>query len=216
VSDLISILVVDEHEIVRRGMATLLVARNAMQVIGEAADGEEAVVKAHHLKADVILMDLLMPRLDGLEAIRAILAEDATARILVLTSFDEDSRVTAVIKAGALGYLRKDASPDALFHAIRNAAKGASYLPQEIMQKLIRDLQHTNSTTQVGIDLTEREIDVLGAIAKGMSNQEIAETLFISTTTVRTHVRNLLGKLGVTNRTQAALYAVQSGIAHKQ
>jgi two-component system, NarL family, response regulator LiaR len=215
-SDLIRVLVVDDHQIVRRGLATLLIARNGMQVVGEAADGEEAVVKARHLQVDVILMDLIMPRLGGLEAIRAIRAEDPTARILVLTSFDEDSRVSAAIKAGALGYLRKDASPDDLFHAIRNTAKGASYLPQEIVQKLIRDLQHTNTSMQIGVDLTEREIDVLGAIAKGMSNQEIADTLFISTTTVRTHVRNLLGKLGVANRTQAALYAVESGITNKR
>jgi len=215
-SDLIKILVVDDHQIVRRGLATLLISRNGMQVVGEAADGEEAIVKARHLNADVILMDLIMPRLGGLEAIRTIRAEDPTARILVLTSFDEDSRVSAAIKAGALGYLRKDASPDDLIHAIRNTAKGASYLPQEIVQKLIRDLQHTTTTTQIGIDLTDREIDVLAAIAKGLSNQEIADTLFISTTTVRTHVRNLLGKLGVANRTQAALYAVESGITSKR
>lgn len=214
-AELISVLVVDDHPLVRRGIASVVIPRNGMQVVGEAADGAEAVVRARQLHPDVILMDLIMPKQSGLEAICAILAEDPAARILVLTSFDDDGRVSGAIKAGALGFLRKDASPDDLFVAIRNTAKGASYLPQEIVQKLIRDLQHPGSPASVGAGLTDRELDVLAAIAKGMSNQEIANTLYIGTTTVRTHVRNVLRKLGVANRTQAALCAVKSGLAHE-
>lgn len=213
-AELIRVLVVDDHPIVRRGIAGVLIPRNGMQVIGEAEDGEEAIVRARQLHPDVILMDLNMPKLGGLEAIRAIHAEDPAARILVLTSFDEDGRVSAAIKAGALGFLRKDASPDDLFDAIRYTAKGKSFLPQEIVHQLIHDLRNPVSLAEAGTELTEREQDVLSAIAKGMSNQEIADALTISTTTVRTHVRNVLHKLGVANRTQAALCAVKSGFAH--
>lgn len=214
-NELIRVLVVDDHPIVQRGLASVLTARNGFHVIGEASNGTEAVIKARSLRPDVILMDLVMPQMDGLEAIRQIRSEDPTARILVLTSFDEDSRVAAAIKTGALGYLRKDSSPDDLFMAIRKTATGTSYLPPEIVQKLIRDLQHPVTAAEPQIDLTERELDVLSAIAQGLSNQEIADALFISTATVRTHVRNLLSKLGVVNRTQAALYAVEYGLTSR-
>jgi two-component system, NarL family, response regulator LiaR len=215
-AELIRILVVDDHPIVQRGLTSVLVPRNGFQVVGEAGDGEEAVIKARMLRPDVILMDMIMPRMGGLEAIRLIRAENPDAHILVLTSFDEDNRVSAAVKAGALGYLRKDSSPDDLFAAIRKTATGATYLPPEIVQKLIRDLQHPAAAPQPGNELTERELDVLAAISKGMSNQEIAEKLYISTATVRTHVRNLLSKLGVANRTQAALYAVEAGLTSSQ
>jgi DNA-binding NarL/FixJ family response regulator len=183
-----------------------------MQVVGEASTAEEAILKVRCLQPDVILMDLVMPGMGGLEAIRLLRAADPTTRILVLTSYDEDSRVSAAIQAGALGYLRKDTSPDELFEAIRNTARGASYLSPEMVQKLVRDIQHSTGNNRSSSDLTEREVDVLGAIAKGMSNQEIADTLFISITTVRTHIRNLLGKLGVNSRTQAAICAIEAGI----
>lgn len=208
-SCLIKVLIVDDHQIVRRGLASLLSARNGMQVVGEAATGEEAIVKARSLNPDVILMDLIIPGIGGIEAIRVICGEKPDARILVLTSFDEDNRVSATIEAGALGYLRKETSPDELFDAIRDVAKGASYLPQEIVQKLVRGLQEAKNNALNGNDLTEREMDVLSALAKGMSNQQIANHLMISTATVRSHVRNILSKLGVTNRTEAALYFVE-------
>lgn len=211
-NDLIKVFIVDDHLIVRRGLATLLIARNGMQVVGEASTGEEAIVKARHVQPDVILMDLNLPGMGGLEALRIICAEDPTARILVLTTFDEDKRVSAAIHAGALGYLRKDTSPDELFDAIRQIAKGGSYLPQEIVQKLVRDLQGPKCSIPKGSVLTEREKDILAALAKGLSNQQIADMLFIGDTTVRSHVRNILGKLGVSNRTEAAIFAVESGI----
>jgi DNA-binding NarL/FixJ family response regulator len=211
-NDLIKVLVVDDHLIVRRGLAAYLVARNGMQVVGEAATGEEAIVKARSLGPDVILMDLNMPGMGGLEAMRIICAQVPGARVLVLTSYDDGNRVPEAIQSGALGYLRKDTSPDELFHAIHNIAKGASYLSQEIVQKLICGLQGSKGDTQNGNHLTEREMDVLAALAKGMSNQEIADSLIISNATVRTHVRNVLEKLGVANRTEAAVYAVESGI----
>ena len=214
-SEEIRVLIADDHTVVRGGLVALLEDVEGIQVIAEAGDGIEAVLKARSVKPDVILMDLMMPRMTGIEATEEIKRENPNARILVLTSFDDDGRVSGAIKAGALGFLRKDASPDDLFVAIRNTAKGASYLPQEIVQKLIRDLQHPGSPASVGAGLTDRELDVLAAIAKGMSNQEIANTLYIGTTTVRTHVRNVLRKLGVANRTQAALCAVKSGLAHE-
>lgn len=134
------------------------------------------------------------------------------ARILVLTSYDEDDRVTTAIQAGALGYLRKDTSADELFEAIRTVAKGASYLSPEIVGKLVRGLRGSQGHTQDDPGLTARELVVLAAIAKGMTNQQIADLLVIGVTTVRTHVRNILGKLGINNRTEAAVYAKQSGI----
>jgi NarL family two-component system response regulator LiaR len=211
---LIRLLVVDDHQIVRCGLAAFLTARNGMQVVGEAATGEEAIVKARYLNPDVILMDLNMPGMGGLEATRMICAEKPDARILILTSFDEDNRVPAAIQAGALGYLRKDTSADELFNAIHNIARGASYLSQEIVQKLVHGLHGSKGNSRDGNALTERELDVLAALAKGLSNQEIADLLIISCTTVRSHVRNVLGKLGVSNRTEAAIYAVESGVLY--
>jgi DNA-binding NarL/FixJ family response regulator len=211
-SDLIRVLVVDDHLIVRRGLASLLTARNGMLVVGEAADGEEAIVKARHLQPDVILMDLMLPRIGGLAAIRIIRAENPNARILVLTAADEEEHITAVLQAGALGFLPKDIAVEDILLSIQYAAKGGIYLPQEIVQKLIRHLQAPVTTAPSPVEFTAREVDVLASIAKGMSNQEIADCLLISRTTVRTHVRNILSKLGATNRTQAALFAIEAGI----
>jgi DNA-binding NarL/FixJ family response regulator len=202
-SELIRILVADDHFVVRQGLTALLTLRNGMEVVGEAATGREAVDLARTLQPDVILMDMVMPELDGPEAIALIKQENPTARILVLTSFGESKQIMAAIQAGALGYLLKDSSPDDLLHAIRSVHRGNLVLPQDLAVKLMQPQQTVAALDQ----LTERETDVLRLLAQGQSNQEIAVNLSISTTTVRSHVSNILLKLGVSNRTQAALIA---------
>ena len=216
-SQLIRVLVVDDHLVVRRGLCSLLIPRNGMEVVGEAANGVEAVEKARQLQPDVILMDLIMPGKDGIEATREIKQENPQARILVLTSFDEDAKVLAAIRAGALGYLLKDSSPDELFHAVREVSKGNLSLPPAVATKLMQDLQQPREETpRPETILTRREMDTLIGIAQGWTNQEIADHLSISKTTVRSHVSNLLGKLGLANRTQAALYAIEMRLVDPQ
>lgn len=211
-SDLIKILVADDHMVVRRGLSSLLIPRNGMKVVGEAGDGVEAVALAKELQPDVILMDMVMPEKDGLTAITEIKQHNPDARILVLTSFGEEGQVTKAIKAGALGFLLKDSSPDQLFQAIRNVAAGNLSLPQNLALKLMEDMQRPPQTESPESILTERELDVLKGIARGLSNHEIATELTIGVTTVRTHVSSLFSKLGLANRTQAALYAVEHGL----
>ena len=202
-SDLIRILIADDHFVVRQGLAALLAPRNGMEVVGEAATGREAVDRARYLQPDVILMDMMMPEMDGPEAIALIKQENPAARILVLTSFGESKQISAAIQAGALGYLLKDSSPDDLLHAIHGVYRGNLVLPQDLALKLMQP-----QPIPVALDqLTERETDVLRLLAKGQSNQEIAATLNIGMTTVRSHVSNILMKLNVSNRTQAALVA---------
>jgi two-component system, NarL family, response regulator LiaR len=204
-SDLIRILIADDHFIVRQGLAALLVPRNGMEVIGEAATGREAVDLARTLQPDVILMDMIMPEMGGPEAIRLIRQDNPQARALVLTSFGESKQISSAIEAGALGYLLKDSSPDDLLHAIRSVYRGNLVMPQALAQKL---MQPQPAAAAPDLDqLTEREIDVLRLLAQGQSNQEIAANLHIGSTTVRSHVSSILMKLGVTNRTQAALLA---------
>ncbi|MCB0212908.1 MAG: response regulator transcription factor [Anaerolineae bacterium] len=207
-SDLIRILIADDHFVVRQGLSTLLVPRNGMEVVGEAANGREAVDLARTLRPDVILIDMIMPEMDGPQAIALIKADNPQARIVVLTSFGENDQVAAAIKAGALGYLLKDSSPDDLFHAIRSAYEGKMALPQEMLLAL---MQPQPAASPALNNLTEREIDVLKLVARGQSNREIGEKLAISTTTVRTHVSSLLSKLGFANRTQLALFAAEHG-----
>ena len=202
-SDLIRVLIADDHFVVRQGLAALLVPRNGMEVVGEATNGRQAVTLAHTLRPDVILMDMIMPEMDGPEAITLIKQENPAARILVLTSFGESKQVLAAVEAGALGYLLKDSSPDDLFHAIRSVYRGNLVLPQDLASKLMQPRQAEAALDQ----LTERETDVLRLLAQGQSNQEIARNLHISATTVRAHVSSILAKLGVDNRTQAALIA---------
>ena len=209
----IRILIADDHAVVREGLRALIEAKPDMELVGEAEDGAEAVLLAHSLKPDVILLDLVMPRMDGIEAISEIRRENPAARILVLTSFAGDDKVFPAIKAGALGYLLKDSSSQALIQAIREVYRGESSLHPTIARKLIRELNRPSPTTPAESLLTEREEAVLKLVAGGLSNQEIAEILIISERTVSCHVSNILEKLHLANRTQAALYALREGLA---
>ncbi len=208
----IRILIADDHPVVRKGIKALLNTEPGLEVVGEAADGEQAVTKARILKPDVILMDLSMPRKDGVQAISEIRQEIPEAKILVLTSFAEDKRVIAAIEAGALGYLLKDSSPQELIRAVRTVHQGESSLHPTVAHKLIHRFQRSSEENQTE-SLTAREIKVLRLIAEGLSNHDIAKKLFISEPTVRTHVSNILRKLRLDNRTQAALYALREGFA---
>ena len=212
-SDLIKILVVDDHMVVREGLCALLTPRNGMEVVGEAADGAEAVEKARTLKPDVILMDLNLPVKSGLEATADIIRENPAARILVLTSFDEDENISAAIRAGALGYVLKNTSASELFHAIRGVAMGSLSVSPAVTQAMLRDMrQPAPAPPSPEPALTTREREVLRGLAQGQSNQEIAETLNIEKTTVRSHISSILNKLDLDNRTQASLYAVEMGL----
>jgi NarL family two-component system response regulator LiaR len=212
-TETIRILIADDHAIVREGLRALIGTKPDMELVGEAADGVEAVLKARSLQPDVILLDLVMPRKDGIEAIGEIKRENPKARILVLTSFAEDDKVFPAIQAGALGYLLKDSSPQELLRAIREVYRGESSLHPAIARKLIGELNRPSDLPATEEPLTEREVEVLILVARGLSNQEIAERLVVSERTVRTHVSNILGKLHLANRTQAALYAVREGLA---
>jgi len=212
-TETIRILIADDHAIVRRGLRTLISSEPGMDVVGEAADGVEAAQLARSLQPDVILMDMVMPRQTGLETIQEIKGEDPKARILVLTSFAEDDQIFPAIKAGALGYLLKDSSPQQLLQAIYDVYGGESSLHPSIALKLIRELNRPPDLPPTQQPLTEREVQVLKLVAQGMTNQEIAEELVISERTVANHVGSVLGKLHLANRTQAALYALREGLA---
>jgi NarL family two-component system response regulator LiaR len=210
----VRVLIVDDHAIVREGLRTLISNEPGMELVGEAANGVEAVDQARTLQPDVVLMDLMMPRKNGLEAITEIKQTNPEIRILVLTSFAEEDQVFPAIRAGALGYLLKDTSPQQLLQAIYDVNRGESSLHPSIALKLIRELNQPSDLPPAEQPLTEREVMVLKLVAQGLNNQEIAERLVITEWTVRTHVRNILGKLHLANRTQATLYALREGIAH--
>jgi DNA-binding NarL/FixJ family response regulator len=212
VSDPIQVLVVDDHFIVRKGVCALLVGVEGIVVAGEAGDGEQAVAAARRLRPDVILMDLRLPGLDGLAAIRAILAERPETAILLLTVMDREEVVLAAIRAGALGYLPKSSPQEDFVEAIRRVAQGGTWLPAQLARRLATFPALPAEPTA----LTGREREVLEMLARGWSNRRISEELSIAEITVRTHVSHLLGKLGVRNRVEAALHVVRSGTGSLQ
>ncbi len=204
------ILIADDHAIVREGLEAILSTQSDLALVGIATNGLEAVSLAEKLHPDVILIDLVMPQMDGLAAIEAIRATDPQAHILVLTSFADDERVFPAIKAGAMGYLLKDTLPQDLLQAIREVAQGKVSLHPEIARRMVREI---NNPAERRLNaLTERELETLCLIAEGLSNQEIAAAMGIHENTVAKYVSALLGKLGLSSRTQAALYAVRNGL----
>jgi NarL family two-component system response regulator LiaR len=209
----IRVLIVDDHAIVRKGISALLSTEPDIQVLGEATNGAEGVEKAEMLRPDVVLMDMVMPKMDGIEATRRITALDGGPRVLVLTSFAADDKVFPAIKAGALGYLLKDSGPNDLVRAIRQVHRGEPSLEPAIASKVLFELAHPPKAEPTTDPLTEREMEVLRLIAQGYSNRQIADALVITEMTVRAHVSNILGKLHLASRTQAALFALREGLA---
>lgn len=210
--DKIGVLIVDDHAVVRHGLRTLVELQEDLEVLGEAANGLEAVDLAGQLLPDVVLMDLQMPEMDGIEATRRIRSLSPTTKVIILTSFAEDDNVFPSIKAGAQGYLLKNVSPPDLIKAILAAHQGKVQLDPEIAKKLMAEIAH-RPAKPAGNDLTERELDVLRHIARGLNNRDIATELVLSEKTVKTHVSNILSKLHLADRTQAAIYALREGLA---
>jgi len=212
----IRVMIVDDHKVVREGLRAFLELQDGMEVIGEAADGEEAIGAAERLRPDVILMDLLMPKLDGVGAMRALRERVPECRVIVLTSFLEDDRLLPAIQAGAAGYLLKDVEPAELARAVRTAYAGEALLSPAVAARLVRAVADGGAPGALERDrLTRREREVLELIARGRSNKRIALELEISEKTVKAHVGHLLAKLGVSDRTQAALLAVEQGLVDR-
>jgi NarL family two-component system response regulator LiaR len=211
-SDLIRVLIVDDHLVVRKGIEALLETEPDIVVVGEASDGSEAVQGAAQFQPDVILMDLVMPQMDGIMAIERILSEHPGIRILVLTSFAADDKVFPAIRAGALGYIMKDSGAAELVGAIRQVQRGEPSLPPLIARRVLHELSHPAAQRPTADPLTEREVEVLRLLAQGSTNKEIAEPLGISEATVRKHVSSILSKLHLASRTQAALFAMREGL----
>ena len=204
----ISVLITDDHKVVRQGLKMVLDLDPELQVVGEAENGEEATRLARRLEPDVVVMDLIMPVMDGVEATRDIRRELPDTQVVALTSVLEDASVTGAVRAGAIGYLLKNTGSDELCRAIKAAAEGQVQLAPEAAVRLMREVSAPKDSQA----LTEREADVLKLIARGMANRQIARSLYIGEKTVKTHVSNILLKLGVNSRTQAALYAARTGL----
>lgn len=213
-NDKIRILVVDDHPLVREGLQAVIAIEPDMEIVGEASDGRTAVQEAARLEPDVILMDLLMPGMSGSEAIAAIQAEQDQdgPRILVLTSVDDLEIVRETIRSGALGYVHKNAAPEELLGAIRTVHRGSVVLPASLATTLLRHIPAPASPSDPGESLTDRELEVLRLVAQGLSNDDIAEQLVISPRTASVHISRILSKLDLENRTQAALYALRTGL----
>ncbi|HSL44015.1 MAG TPA: response regulator transcription factor [Anaerolineales bacterium] len=218
----IRVLIVDDHAMVRQGLRTFLELQDTsalrITVVGEAENGVQAVELAEKIQPDIVLLDLVMPQMDGIRATQKIIACSPNSRIIILTSFGEDDKVLPAIRAGAQGYLLKDIPPDELVRAIREAYLGNVQLHPEVAKKLMsavaaQEVTVSRLATKADGGLTEREQEVLYLIADGLSNREIADRMFISEKTVKTHVSNILGKLHLEDRTQAAIYALKHGLA---
>ncbi|MET8750627.1 response regulator transcription factor [Streptomyces sp. NPDC004667] len=209
----VRVLLVDDHQVVRRGLRTFLEVQEDIEVVGEAADGEEGIARAEELRPDVILMDVKMPGTDGIEALRRLRGLANPARVLIVTSFTEQRTVVPALRAGAAGYLYKDIDPDALAGAIRSVHAGHVLLQPEVAEALLAAQDDRPAAAGRPGALTDREREVLGLIADGRSNREIARALVLSEKTVKTHVSNILMKLDLSDRTQAALWAVRHGLA---
>ena len=210
-ADAIKVLLVDDHQVVRRGLRTFLEVQDDIEVVGEAADGADGVALAEELRPDVVLMDVKMPGMDGVEALRRLRDLDNPARVLIVTSFTERRTVVPALRAGAAGYVYKDVDPDALAAAIRSVHAGHILLQPEVAAVLLSQEEANLFQGRSG-SLTDREREVLGLIADGRSNREIARALVLSEKTVKTHVSNILMKLDLADRTQAALWAVRHGV----
>lgn len=204
----IRILIVDDHSVVRQGLRMFLSLDSELEVVGESENGQEAILMARELKPDVVLMDLLMPVMDGIEATKAIRAEIPEVEVVALTSVLEDVSVTGAVRAGAIGYLLKNSEPDELHRAIRGAAEGQVQLAPAAAARLMREVRAPVSPEA----LTERETEVLKLLARGQANKQIASSLFVEEKTVKAHVSNILRKLGVRSRIQAALHAIRTGL----
>jgi DNA-binding NarL/FixJ family response regulator len=210
----IRVLLVDDHAVVRMGLKSFFDLLDDIEVVGEASDGSEGVAMARRLKPDVVLMDLLMPNMDGVTAIGRIKAELPETEIVTMTSFIEEEKVTAALEAGASGYVLKDAEADEVADAVRAAYAGEVHLDPAVARLLAQRMRQKKSPEDELVEpLTEREKDVLRLLGQGMSNKEIGAALFITERTARTYVSNILGKLGLASRTQAALYAVEHKLA---
>lgn len=209
----IRVFIADDHPIVRRGIRNLLETEADIQVVGEADNSRDAIAEVERLAPDVVLMDLIMPEIDGIESTRCIHSRLASVRILVLTSFATDDKVFPAIKAGALGYLIKDTAPEELGRAIRQVHQGEPTLHPAIAQKMLHEIAHPSNQPPSPEPLAAREMDVLKLVARGLSDQKIAQELVVSVATVYTHVSNILGKLRLASRKQAALYALREGPA---
>jgi NarL family two-component system response regulator LiaR len=205
----IRILMVDDHAMMRIGLATFLASYDDFELVGEASSGVEAVELCEQLEPDVVLMDLVMQDMDGVEATQVILSKQPDTKIIALTSFEEADLVRGVLQAGALGYLLKGVSSDDLARAIRAAVDGTPTLSPEATQILIEE---TRRPTHTHFEMTDRELEILALIADGLNNREIAEQLFVSRSTIKTHVSNILTKLGVSSRTEAVAYAIENDL----
>jgi len=213
VTNPIRVMVVDDHAIIRKGIKAMLELIPDVEMVGEAENGLDAIRQDQALNPDVILMDLVMPTMDGIEAIREIKEKRPEAKILVLTTFAGEELVFPAIRAGALGYHLKDSSPEALVEAIREVYRGESSLHPVVARKVLTEISSPSERPPTAEPLTPRELEVLRLLAQGYENREIAEQLVISEATARTHVSNIIGKLHLASRTQAALYALKEGLA---
>ena len=210
---MIRVLIADDHAVVRQGLRTFLDLQDDVEVAGEAADGEAAIEEARRVAPDVVLLDLAMPRLDGVAALPRLREAAPAARVIVLTSFGEDERLFAALRAGAAGFLLKDSEPAELVRAIRTAHAGHAPLSPAVAARVVEEIAHGGDRAPQADELTPRELEVLRLIAGGRSNKRIALELGVAEKTVKTHVSHVLAKLGLSDRTQAALYAVREGLA---